>query len=166
MLKQSYIKKINPSKYRVLSESGKNMGTYKTLSEAKKRLSQIEFFKQQDDLRQPMRTNLDLGERNLLRKIKKASDLLDGLGLKKEAQQLRNISYAATAGFILGSILAPFYIGASYYVSDLLEQNKQEVLSESIVPTIEVNPEEGETIRDITARNFPSLVNSNVTNPR
>jgi hypothetical protein len=157
MLKQSYIKKINPSKYRVLSESGKNMGTYKTLSEAKKRLSQIEFFKQQDDLRQPMRTNLDLGERDLLKKIKKASDLLDGLGLKKEAQQLRDISYAATAGFILGSILAPFYIGASYYVSDLLEQNKQEVLSESIVPTIEVNPEEGETIRDITARNFPSL---------
>ncbi len=31
--------------YRVVSESGRNMGSYKTLAEAKKRLRQIEFFK-------------------------------------------------------------------------------------------------------------------------
>lgn len=31
--------------YRVLSEKGRNMGTYKTLDEAKKRLRQIEYFK-------------------------------------------------------------------------------------------------------------------------
>lgn len=31
--------------YRVLSEKGRNMGTYKTEEEAKKRLRQIEFFK-------------------------------------------------------------------------------------------------------------------------
>jgi len=31
--------------YRVIAESGRNMGTYKTLEEAKKRLRQIEFFK-------------------------------------------------------------------------------------------------------------------------
>lgn len=31
--------------YRVLSESGRHMGTYQTLEEAKKRLRQIEFFK-------------------------------------------------------------------------------------------------------------------------
>ena len=31
--------------YRVVAESGRNMGTYKTLEEAKKRLQQIEFFK-------------------------------------------------------------------------------------------------------------------------
>ncbi len=31
--------------YRVLSESGRNMGTYATKEEAKKRLRQIEFFK-------------------------------------------------------------------------------------------------------------------------
>ncbi len=31
--------------YRVLSENGRNMGTYKTEEEAKKRLQQIEFFK-------------------------------------------------------------------------------------------------------------------------
>ncbi len=31
--------------YRVLSESGRNMGTYGTKEEAKKRLRQIEYFK-------------------------------------------------------------------------------------------------------------------------
>ncbi|HYK08761.1 MAG TPA: hypothetical protein VEW42_04665 [Candidatus Eisenbacteria bacterium] len=33
--------------YRVVSEKGRNMGTYKTEEEAKKRLRQIEFFKHQ-----------------------------------------------------------------------------------------------------------------------
>jgi len=31
--------------YRVLSESGRNMGTYATKEEAEKRLKQIEYFK-------------------------------------------------------------------------------------------------------------------------
>jgi hypothetical protein len=31
--------------YRVLSESGRNMGTYKSKGEAEKRLRQIEMFK-------------------------------------------------------------------------------------------------------------------------
>ena len=31
--------------YRVLSESGRNMGTYRTKTEAEKRLKQIEMFK-------------------------------------------------------------------------------------------------------------------------
>jgi hypothetical protein len=31
--------------YRVLSESGRNMGTYRTKAEAEKRLRQIEMFK-------------------------------------------------------------------------------------------------------------------------
>ena len=38
------IRKIKEG-YRVLSEKGRNMGTYKTEEEAKKRLQQIEFFK-------------------------------------------------------------------------------------------------------------------------
>lgn len=38
------IKKIKEG-YRVMSESGRNIGTYKTMKEAKKRLGQIEFFK-------------------------------------------------------------------------------------------------------------------------
>jgi hypothetical protein len=32
-------------RYRVVAESGRNMGTDKTLEEAKKRLKQIEYFK-------------------------------------------------------------------------------------------------------------------------
>jgi hypothetical protein len=39
------IKKVKEG-YRVLSEGGRNMGTYPTKEEAKKRLQQIEFFKQ------------------------------------------------------------------------------------------------------------------------
>ncbi len=38
------IKKIS-SKYMVLAESGRKMGTYPTKKEAKKRLQQIGFFK-------------------------------------------------------------------------------------------------------------------------
>lgn len=38
------ITKVNGG-YKVVSEKGRNMGTYKTKEEAKKRLRQIEFFK-------------------------------------------------------------------------------------------------------------------------
>lgn len=38
------IKKIKEG-FRVVAESGRNMGTYKKLEDAKKRLRQIEFFK-------------------------------------------------------------------------------------------------------------------------
>jgi len=38
------IKKIKEG-YRVVSEKGRNLGTYLKLEEAKKRLIQIEFFK-------------------------------------------------------------------------------------------------------------------------
>ncbi len=38
------IKKVKEG-YRVQAESGRNMGTYKTKDEAKKRLQQIEYFK-------------------------------------------------------------------------------------------------------------------------
>lgn len=42
------IKKVKEG-YRVVAESGRNMGTYKTKEEAKKRLQQIEYFKHKDD---------------------------------------------------------------------------------------------------------------------
>jgi hypothetical protein len=38
------IKKIKEG-YRVMSKSGRNMGTYKSKDEAKNRLRQIEYFK-------------------------------------------------------------------------------------------------------------------------
>lgn len=45
MIKVAYIKKLPNGKYRVYSESGKNMGTFSSKSEAKNRLKQIEYFK-------------------------------------------------------------------------------------------------------------------------
>jgi hypothetical protein len=38
------IRKVK-GEYRVIAESGRHMGTYRTLKEAKHRLAQIEFFK-------------------------------------------------------------------------------------------------------------------------
>jgi protein tyrosine/serine phosphatase len=45
--KFAYIRKLPNGKYRVFSEKGKNMGTYKSRSEAKDRLKAIEYFKHQ-----------------------------------------------------------------------------------------------------------------------
>jgi hypothetical protein len=42
---QKYMIKKIKGDYRVVAESGRNMGTYKTEAEAKKRLQQIEYFK-------------------------------------------------------------------------------------------------------------------------
>jgi len=39
------IRKIDENKYRIYSKKGKNLGTYRSLSKAKERLRQIEFFK-------------------------------------------------------------------------------------------------------------------------
>lgn len=43
--KEAKIKKMPNGKYRVLSEKGKNLGTFDSKSKAKKRLRQVEFFK-------------------------------------------------------------------------------------------------------------------------
>lgn len=48
MNKTAFIKKLPNGKYRVYSQNGKNLGTCDTLSEAKTRLSQIEYFKHKD----------------------------------------------------------------------------------------------------------------------
>lgn len=45
MIKNSYIKKIDENHWRVFSEKGKNLGTFKSLDAAKKRLKQVEYFK-------------------------------------------------------------------------------------------------------------------------
>lgn len=44
-IKCAYIKKLPNGKYRVCSEKGKNLGTYTSREQAKKRLRQVEFFK-------------------------------------------------------------------------------------------------------------------------
>lgn len=48
LIKIAIIRKLPNGKYRVLSESGKNLGTYTSRDAAKKRLKQIEFFKYLD----------------------------------------------------------------------------------------------------------------------
>ena len=48
LLKVAFVRKLPNGKYRVLSEKGKNLGTYTSRDAAKKRLKQIEFFKHID----------------------------------------------------------------------------------------------------------------------
>jgi hypothetical protein len=45
LVKIAFVRKLPNGKWRVVSHKGKNLGTYDTEAEAKKRLSQIEFFK-------------------------------------------------------------------------------------------------------------------------
>jgi hypothetical protein len=69
------IRKLKDGSYRVLSEKGRNMGTYKTKGEAKERLKNIEMFKHMkskadDGPRGFFRQNLDYGEREKVLKEK------------------------------------------------------------------------------------------------
>jgi len=71
------IKKIK-GKYKVLSESGKNMGTYKTRAEAEKRLKQIEFFKYK-------KSEIQLGLFNISKRCKNEEIKAQILGVIKSA---------------------------------------------------------------------------------
>ena len=75
MHKIGYIKKLKDSRYRVFSEKGRNMGTYKNMADAKERLRQIEFFKR----RSPLSRKLSFLEVVFKEKglIKEASSLRD-----------------------------------------------------------------------------------------
>lgn len=48
LVKIAIIKKMPDGKYRVLSEKGKNLGTYPSQNQAQKRLKQVEYFKKLD----------------------------------------------------------------------------------------------------------------------
>jgi hypothetical protein len=50
MIKVSKIIKLPDGKFRVVSQKGKNLGTYKSKSSAEKRLQQVEYFKHLDSL--------------------------------------------------------------------------------------------------------------------
>jgi hypothetical protein len=49
LVKLAYIRKLPNGKYRVFSEKGRNLGTYKSRDAAKERLRQVEYFKHVDD---------------------------------------------------------------------------------------------------------------------
>lgn len=99
-LKESYIKKLGPNKFRVFSEKGKNMGTYRSMSGARKRLGEIEFFRSQNvddqiapelsnDVVDAIRQNFDYGDRLL--KIRAMRVSIASMGLMKEAKMIYDI---------------------------------------------------------------------------
>jgi hypothetical protein len=48
-LKEARIRKLPNGQYRVLSEKGKNLGTYDSFIGARNRLRQVEYFKHRDE---------------------------------------------------------------------------------------------------------------------
>jgi GH24 family phage-related lysozyme (muramidase) len=105
--KVSYIKKIGPNKFRVFSESGKNMGTYSSRGAAKKRLSQIEYFKRKGSI-------LDISFSKKTELLRSTSIILNDLGLKKEASFISDL----TKNFVFRSILLLSGLGGLGYLSN------------------------------------------------
>src|ERR1700748_2363711 len=68
MIKEARIGRLSNGKYRVYSRTGKNLGTCNSYAEAKKRLSEVEMFKNMD------------------KKIKRKSTFLSLMMLSKESQ--------------------------------------------------------------------------------
>lgn len=71
MNKLAFIRKLPNGKYRVFSEKGKNMGTYDSHEQAKKRLGQIEYFKHNNADDKPSMTFS-----SILRKLRKLDEKL------------------------------------------------------------------------------------------
>lgn len=119
-IKEAKIKKLENGKYRVVSNSGGDLGTYATKSEAKKRLSQVEAFKRINEIKDAVgnkarrldkdpnhyydrggigdnpsfwRKNYDFGERQqrLNKKLASLVESLDSLGIKKESETIKDL---------------------------------------------------------------------------
>jgi GH24 family phage-related lysozyme (muramidase) len=153
IIKHSYIKQIGPKKFRVYSEKGKNMGTYPSKEGAKKRLSQIEYFKHQnsaDDnhvfsrggeggVPEFFRRNLDYGERDealakRLKKLRTAGSALNDLGFKKEAKKIKD----GIKSLLLKSFLIVSLFGAGVHAANesltsgrLMELSEEFAMEES-----------------------------------
>lgn len=77
MIRYAYIKKLPNGKYRVYSEKGKHMGTYDSMTAAKKRLQQIEFFKRKSNFIEDLTTISDnLDQRGLLYEANMIDDII------------------------------------------------------------------------------------------
>lgn len=158
IIKHSYIKQIGPKKFRVYSEKGKNMGTYPSKEGAKKRLSQIEYFKNknsaddnhvfprggQGKVPEFFRKNLDYGERDevlakKLKKLRTASSALSELGLKKEAKKIKN----GIKSLLLKSVLIFSLLGAGIHAAnESLTSGRLKELSEEFALEESSNVEE------------------------
>ncbi len=88
MHKIGYIKKIKDSRYRVFSQKGKNMGTYETMDDAKKRLRQIEFFKRKSPIS---------------KKLSFLEMVFNQNGLNKEASNLKDLRNKFIISFLATS---------------------------------------------------------------
>lgn len=60
MVKCAVIRKLPNGKYRVMSEKGKNLGTYDSRSAAQDRLRQVEYFKHRDESKADDKKEIDL----------------------------------------------------------------------------------------------------------
>ncbi len=93
LIKIAVIRKLPNGKYRILSEKGKNLGTYNSKPEAKKRLKQIEFFKylaeQKDKNKSEDNEGIDLSDvkefalSNIMRELNKNASKKEVLSFLK-----------------------------------------------------------------------------------
>jgi|GEM_PF-2146040 GH24 family phage-related lysozyme (muramidase) len=118
MHKIGYIKKIKDSRYRVFSEKGKNMGTYKTMDDAKERLRQIEFFKRKSPLS---------------KKLSFLEAVFKEKGLAKEASSLRDLRNKFIISFLATSfayVLLDQKIDQAKISEIISEEEKDRILEE------------------------------------
>ncbi len=85
IIKNAVIRKLPNGDYRVLSEKGRNLGTYDSKSEAKKRLQQIEYFKHLDKSHVEDNVEVDLSKIKIL----SFSAFMRVLRRKAEKEQVR-----------------------------------------------------------------------------
>lgn len=80
MLKFAKIRKLPSGRYRVLSKTNRNLGTYSSEKAAKKRLKQVEYFKYLDTLELNEKNTIDLSSlhevslSSLMRELNKQKD--------------------------------------------------------------------------------------------
>lgn len=82
--KVGYIRKLPSGKYRVYSESGRNMGTYDSKEDAKKRLGQIEYFKNNDKADD----NKGSKKKKMLKELSNIADYLEEAGFIDQADKV------------------------------------------------------------------------------
>jgi hypothetical protein len=145
MHKIGYIKKLKDSRYRVFSEKGRNMGTYKNMAHAKERLRQIEFFKR----RSPLSKKLSFLEVVFKEK-----------GLIKEASSLRDmrnkfiISFLATS---LAYVLLDEKIDQTKMSEIISEEEKESILDEEPNLYADFIASEDMTIKNIVDMSYNFL---------
>lgn len=176
MIKEAYIKKLRGKNlFRVYSEEGKNLGTYKSMIAAKKRLKQIEYFKHKSDASDHLmprggdgnvppffRRNLDYGERDIvlrkkLKKLKSLSQTLEQNGFIKEAAEIKNLKARAAMTALVLSLAASLIGVASSSLANVFSDE-----TETVVKTIDnpykefVTPVDKKLI-DIISDTYPTI---------